>query len=105
MRHYLAAFAFLPALLLSPFVLANKVQVEVLQDRLDHPWSLAFLPEDQGLLITERSGQLRRWQAGKGLSPAIAGVPDVWSQRQGDYWMWCWPRTLPAADVSGSVIP
>jgi len=83
MRHYLAAFAFLPALLLSPSVLANKVQVEVLQDRLDHPWSLAFLPEDQGLLITERSGQLRRWQAGKGLSPAIAGVPDVWSQRQG----------------------
>lgn len=58
------------------------VSVEVLQDNLDHPWSLAFLPDDQGMLITERSGQLRRWQAGR-LSPPIAGVPAVWAQSQG----------------------
>ncbi|MCO7255614.1 PQQ-dependent sugar dehydrogenase [Dickeya oryzae] len=57
--------------------------VTVLQDNLDHPWSLAFLPDDQGLLLTERSGQLRRWQAGKGLSAPIDGVPTVFAHSQG----------------------
>ncbi|WP_226053417.1 PQQ-dependent sugar dehydrogenase [Dickeya chrysanthemi] len=57
--------------------------VAVLQDNLDHPWSLAFLPDDQGLLLTERSGQLRRWQAGKGLSAPIDGVPAVFVRSQG----------------------
>ncbi|UPT56283.1 PQQ-dependent sugar dehydrogenase [Dickeya zeae] len=57
--------------------------VTVLQDNLDHPWSLAFLPDDQGLLLTERSGQLRRWQAGKGLSVPIDGVPTVFAHSQG----------------------
>ncbi|SQQ13626.1 aldose sugar dehydrogenase [Escherichia coli] len=44
------------------------VNVEVLQDKLDHPWSLAFLPDNHGMLITLRGGELRHWQAGKGLS-------------------------------------
>ncbi|UJR54213.1 PQQ-dependent sugar dehydrogenase [Dickeya zeae] len=57
--------------------------VAVLQDNLDHPWSLAFLPDDQGLLLTERSGQLRRWRAGKGLSAPIGGVPAVFAHSQG----------------------
>ncbi|ORM64402.1 oxidoreductase [Pantoea rodasii] len=63
--------------------LAADVQVEVLQDKLDHPWSVAFLPDNQTLLITERSGQLRSWQPGKGLSQPISGVPKVWANRQG----------------------
>ncbi|QYM91308.1 PQQ-dependent sugar dehydrogenase [Dickeya zeae] len=57
--------------------------VTVLQENLDHPWSLAFLPDDQGLLLTERSGQLRRWRAGKGLSAPIGGVPAVFAHSQG----------------------
>ncbi|MCI4235700.1 PQQ-dependent sugar dehydrogenase [Dickeya dianthicola] len=57
--------------------------VAVLQDNLDHPWSLAFLPDDQGLLLTERSGQLRHWQAEKGLSAPIDGVPAVFARSQG----------------------
>ena len=44
------------------------VNVEVLQDKLDHPWALAFLPDNHGMLITLRGGELRHWQAGKGLS-------------------------------------
>ncbi|SQI26005.1 oxidoreductase [Salmonella enterica subsp. arizonae] len=40
------------------------VNVEVLQTRLDHPWSLAFLPDNRGMLITLKGGQLRHWQAG-----------------------------------------
>lgn len=63
--------------------LADEVQVQVLQDKLDHPWSVAFLPDNQTLLITERSGQLRSWQPGKGLSQPISGVPNVWANRQG----------------------
>ncbi|HBZ16332.1 MAG TPA: oxidoreductase [Pantoea sp.] len=62
---------------------AAEVQVQVLQDKLDHPWSVAFLPDNQTLLITERSGQLRSWQPGKGLSQPIGGVPKVWANRQG----------------------
>lgn len=62
---------------------AADVQVQVLQDKLDHPWSVAFLPDNQTLLITERSGQLRSWQPGKGLSQPISGVPKVWANRQG----------------------
>ena len=38
------------------------VNVEVLQDKLDHPWSLAFLPDNHGMLITLRGGELRHWQ-------------------------------------------
>lgn len=83
MRGCLAALTMVSALLLSPAVRAEKVHAEVLQDGLDHPWSLAFLPDNQGMLITERSGQLRRWQAGSGLSEPIGGVPEVWAQRQG----------------------
>ncbi|MBA0037754.1 PQQ-dependent sugar dehydrogenase [Pantoea sp. BIGb0393] len=71
------------ALSCSSPLLAADVQVQVLQDKLDHPWSVAFLPDNQTLLITERSGQLRSWQPGKGLSQPIGGVPKVWANRQG----------------------
>lgn len=59
------------------------VNVEVLQTKLDHPWALAFLPGDNGMLITLKGGQLRHWQAGKGLSDPIPGVPKVWANGQG----------------------
>lgn len=62
---------------------AQDVNVEVLQSKLDHPWSLAFLPDNQGMLITLRDGQLKRWQPGEGLSDPIVGVPDVWAEGQG----------------------
>jgi glucose/arabinose dehydrogenase len=42
---------------------------------------LAFLPDDQGILITLRGGELA--QPGKGLSAPIAGVPQVWANGQG----------------------
>jgi glucose/arabinose dehydrogenase len=73
----------LGALSFSTSSLSADVQVQVLQDKLDHPWSVAFLPDNQTLLITERSGQLRSWQPEKGLSAPISGVPQVWANRQG----------------------
>jgi len=63
-----------------------KSQVEELATGLDHPWSLAFLPDKQGALITERSGQLRLWQADKGLSAPLSGVPKVWVAGQAGLW-------------------
>lgn len=75
--------AFISAFLFSTAAVAADVKVEVLERKLDHPWSLAFLPDSRGMLITLRGGQLRHWQAGKGLSDPITGVPRVWANGQG----------------------
>lgn len=71
------------ALLFSASLFAAPLKVTELQDKLDHPWSLVFLPDEQGILITERAGNLRRWQAAGGLSEPIAGVPKVYAKSQG----------------------
>ncbi|MFP7301269.1 PQQ-dependent sugar dehydrogenase [Klebsiella pasteurii] len=71
------------ALLLPTASLAARERVEVLQNQLEHPWALAFLPDDRGILITLRGGELRLWQRDKGLAPSISGVPQVWANGQG----------------------
>ncbi|QMA48136.1 PQQ-dependent sugar dehydrogenase [Citrobacter freundii] len=74
-----------PLLLFAPHASAepSALKVEVLQTKLDHPWSLAFLPDNCGILLTLRGGQLRLWQAGEGLSDPLTGVPKVWAHGQG----------------------
>lgn len=49
---------------------------------LNHPWSVAFLP-DGDLLITERSGTLRRVHDGRLLDQPVAGLPAVQPNGQG----------------------
>lgn len=71
------------SLLFSASLMAAEITVEQLQDKLDHPWALAFLPGKADILITERSGQLRLWHPQNGLSEPITGVPKVWAHRQG----------------------
>ncbi|WP_394059795.1 PQQ-dependent sugar dehydrogenase [Alcaligenes sp. WGS1538] len=66
-----------------PAIAGPAVSTEVLASGLEHPWSMAFLPRDEGILITERPGRLRLWTAGKGLSEPIAGVPKVHAVGQG----------------------
>ncbi|MBE5250827.1 MAG: PQQ-dependent sugar dehydrogenase [Enterobacterales bacterium endosymbiont of Blomia tropicalis] len=80
MTRFPAALVF--SVMCSFSTLAADLQVQVLQDKLDHPWSLAFLPDNQTVLITERSGQLRSWRQDSGLSRPIQGVPKVWAHRQ-----------------------
>jgi len=62
---------------------ADRLRVETLQQGLEHPWSIAFLPGDQSMLVTERPGRLRLWRPGSGLSAPIAGTPEVYAEGQG----------------------
>lgn len=61
----------------------GTIVVSELLTGLDHPWSIAFLPDDSGVLITERPGRLRFWKPGGKLSKPISGVPKVYARSQG----------------------
>ena len=60
----------------------GTVQVTEVATGLEHPWSVALLP-DGGFLVTERDGRLRRIAADGTVSAPIAGVPEVFAQGQG----------------------
>jgi glucose/arabinose dehydrogenase len=51
-------------------------KVTEIANGLDHPWSMAFLP-DGSMLVTERLGRLRLIRNGALLAQPIAGVPAV----------------------------
>lgn len=61
---------------------AGAIRVEVLAGGLVHPWGVAFLPDGRAL-ITERPGRLRILATDNTLSEPLAGVPEVFAQRQG----------------------
>lgn len=59
----------------APVVKTGYKAVEIASG-LDHPWSLAFLP-DGAILVTERKGALRIIRDGKLVAQPVAGVPAV----------------------------
>ena len=89
----LASFCVSVMFTTAPTVLAAAVQelkseqgtleVTTLTQGLDHPWALAFLPDRQGMLVTERPGKLRVVSADGKLSAPVDGVPEVWAKGQG----------------------
>lgn len=61
----------------------GPVEVTTLADGLEHPWALAFLPDAQHLLVTERPGRLRVLGLDGSRSEPIEGVPQVYARGQG----------------------
>lgn len=58
------------------------LDVEVLADGLDVPWSIAFLPNGD-ILFTERTGRMRVIRDGELVDEPVAGVPEVLVYNQG----------------------
>jgi aldose sugar dehydrogenase len=73
-----------PALAQGDVVKSEKAdfRVETAASGLEHPWSLAFLPDGR-MLVTERPGRLRILDKGGKLSPPVEGVPAVAAVGQG----------------------
>jgi aldose sugar dehydrogenase len=61
----------------------GTLEVTTMTKGLEHPWALAFLPDRQGMLVTERPGNLRVISADGKLSAPLSGVPKVWAKGQG----------------------
>ena len=59
-----------------------RISVSTVADGLDHPWGIVVLP-DGSMLVTERSGRLRRVTADGTISSPIKGVPEVDARDQG----------------------
>ena len=58
----------------------HAVRVTILTEGLEHPWSLAFLPDGR-MLVTERPGRLRYVEADGTLDPTpIGGLPAAVAQ-------------------------
>ena len=60
----------------------HSFSVTVVADGLEHPWSLAFLP-DGDILVSEREGRLRVIRDGRLLPGAVPGLPDIRVRGQG----------------------
>lgn len=83
------ASALILALLVSPAQAADPtfntsagpVRVETVARGLDHPWSLAFLPDGR-MLVTERPGRMRIVNRDGALSRPVEGVPTVFARSQ-----------------------
>ena len=88
MKRALLALAVTSLLALTPPAMAERSELGELQltevaAGLEHPWALAFLPEGQGYLISERPGRLRLLDAQGRLHPPLGGVPAVFARGQG----------------------
>ncbi|WP_376693540.1 PQQ-dependent sugar dehydrogenase [Wenzhouxiangella sp. EGI_FJ10409] len=70
-------------ILLPAGIAAKELEVESFAGPLEHPWSLAFLPDGRAL-VTERPGRLRLIEAdGQLIEDPVAGTPGVHANSQG----------------------
>lgn len=73
---------------------ASALRVETVAEGLEHPWSVAFLPDGR-ILVTERPGRLRVIEDGRLLPEPVAGLPAVFSSGQGGLF-----EVLPSPDFA-----
>ncbi|HSE88820.1 MAG TPA: PQQ-dependent sugar dehydrogenase [Candidatus Binatia bacterium] len=66
----------------TPASVKGVVDVQTIAKGLEHPWSLAFLP-DKRMLVTERPGRLRVVGPDGRVSEPLTGVPQVYASGQG----------------------
>jgi aldose sugar dehydrogenase len=88
-----AALAALCALVAAPAA-AQQPRVETVAAGLEHPWSIAFLPDGR-MLVTERPGRLRVIEDGKLVEAPVEGLPPVFHSRQSGLY-----EVLPARDFA-----
>lgn len=63
-------------------VVKSAYQIDTLAEGLEHPWSLAFLPDGR-MLVSERPGRLRLLNdEGDTLVESLSGVPEVFASGQ-----------------------
>ncbi len=59
-----------------------EVAIEVIAQGLEHPWTVAFLPDGR-MLVTERPGRLRIVTRGGSVGAPITGLPEMEARNQG----------------------
>jgi glucose/arabinose dehydrogenase len=60
---------------------AVEYRIEPLAEGLEHPWSIAVLPDGR-MLVTERAGRLRIIRDGRLLDEPVRGVPEAFVRSQ-----------------------
>lgn len=79
-------FLILPSQAVSEFIEIQSekhlVQAIVLHEGLNHPWGMAFLPEDK-MLVTERPGRLLLLSKDGTQSETVSGLPEIAVHGQG----------------------
>ena len=78
-RSLLVGFCFL---VVNSLAQAKEYSVSTVAEGLNHPWSIAFLP-NKDILVTERAGNLRLIRNGKLLEQKITGLPNILVRGQG----------------------
>ncbi len=71
------------ALLAGTAAADDLYEAETLLTGLDRPWAMAFLPDEQDLLISFRGGQIGLWDRESDEVTMLDGAPDVVDRGQG----------------------
>lgn len=66
----------------APLATGDAYETVTVTKGISFPWSLAFLPENQGFLVTERDGRLLHITPDGKIKTAITGLPPIYAAGQ-----------------------